>query len=96
MLGGVKNFSVGICDGAPSTARSSYSLDPGRGDEILGLIWIQHVLTLMVFLKEYFEKVSLENKSADDRKNYSNSPSMQRVRQYCFHFRQHVPKQKQE
>ena len=22
-LGGVKNFSVGICDGAPSTARSS-------------------------------------------------------------------------
>ena len=22
--GGVKNFSVGICDGAPSTARSSY------------------------------------------------------------------------
>ena len=24
MLGGVKNFSLGICDGAPSTARSSY------------------------------------------------------------------------
>ena len=24
--GGVKNFSVGICDGAPSTARSSWSL----------------------------------------------------------------------
>ena len=23
--GGVKNFSVGICDGAPSTARSSLS-----------------------------------------------------------------------
>ena len=23
--GGVKNFSVGICDGAPSTARSSFS-----------------------------------------------------------------------
>ena len=23
VLGGVKNFSVGICDGAPSTARSS-------------------------------------------------------------------------
>ena len=22
---GVKNFSVGICDGAPSTARSSYT-----------------------------------------------------------------------
>ena len=22
--GGVKNFSVGICDGAPSTARSSF------------------------------------------------------------------------
>ena len=26
MLGGVKNFSVGICDGASSTARSSYIL----------------------------------------------------------------------
>ena len=26
VLGGVKNFSVGICDGAPSTARSSYKL----------------------------------------------------------------------
>ena len=25
-LGGVKNFSVGICDGVPSTAHSSYSL----------------------------------------------------------------------
>ena len=25
--GGVKNFSVGICDGAPSTARSSYNMD---------------------------------------------------------------------
>ena len=25
--GGVKNFSVGICDGAPSTARSSISLE---------------------------------------------------------------------
>ena len=24
--GGVKNFSVGICDGAPSTARSSFIL----------------------------------------------------------------------
>ena len=24
--GGVKNFSVGICDGAPSTARSSFVL----------------------------------------------------------------------
>ena len=24
--GGVKNFSVGICDGAPSTARSSFNL----------------------------------------------------------------------
>ena len=24
--GGVKNFSVGICDGAPSTARSSLDL----------------------------------------------------------------------
>ena len=24
MLGGVKNFSMGICNGAPSTARSSY------------------------------------------------------------------------
>ena len=24
---GVKNFSVGICDGAPSTARSSYVLN---------------------------------------------------------------------
>ena len=24
--GGVKNFSVGICDGAPSTARSSWTL----------------------------------------------------------------------
>ena len=23
--GGVKNFSVGICDGAPSTARSSFA-----------------------------------------------------------------------
>ena len=23
VLGGVKNFSMGICDGAPSTARSS-------------------------------------------------------------------------
>ena len=30
MLGGVKNFSVGICDGAPSTAHSSY---------YLGLFW---------------------------------------------------------
>ena len=25
--GGVKNFSVGICDGAPSTARSSFHLN---------------------------------------------------------------------
>ena len=24
--GGVKNFSVGICDGAPSTARSSFKI----------------------------------------------------------------------
>ena len=24
MLGGAKNFSVGICDGTPSTARSSW------------------------------------------------------------------------
>ena len=24
VLGGVKNFSVGICDGTPSTARSSF------------------------------------------------------------------------
>ena len=28
--GGVKNFSVGICDGAPSTARSSLNSDPDR------------------------------------------------------------------
>ena len=26
VCGGVKNFSVGICDGAPSTARSSLYL----------------------------------------------------------------------
>ena len=26
MLGGVKNFSVGICDCAPSTARSSFDI----------------------------------------------------------------------
>ena len=25
--GGVKNFSVGICDGAPSTARSSFLIE---------------------------------------------------------------------
>ena len=28
--GGVKNFSVGICDGAPSTARSSFCYILGR------------------------------------------------------------------
>ena len=27
--GGVKNFSVGICDGAPSTARSSIKMHSG-------------------------------------------------------------------
>ena len=45
--GGVKNFSVGICDGAPSTARSSFLCDrvctqskklyegyPGQGSKI--------------------------------------------------------------
>ena len=26
--GGIKNFSVGICDGAPSTARSSFEFGP--------------------------------------------------------------------
>ena len=26
VLGGVKNLSVGICDGTPSTARSSYEM----------------------------------------------------------------------
>ena len=39
--GGVKNFSVGICDGAPSTARSSVLLnllnDFGRSNKIRGL-----------------------------------------------------------
>ena len=28
--GGVKNFSVGICDGAPSPARSSIYSDPNK------------------------------------------------------------------
>ena len=30
--GGVKNFSVGICDGAPSTARSSLKFGVARDD----------------------------------------------------------------
>ena len=33
---GVKNFSVGICDGAPSTARSSYVLNEQKTCVSLG------------------------------------------------------------
>ena len=34
--GGVKSFSVGICDGAPSTARSSFSFsEPSKVDSVL-------------------------------------------------------------
>ena len=38
-----------------------------RPDKMSGLIWIHTVLTLMIFLKEIFEKVDFEKKSADDK-----------------------------
>ena len=41
---------------------------------MLGLIWIQTVYTLMVFQKEFFEKVDFEKKSADDKKACNNFP----------------------
>ena len=37
------------------------------------MIWIQTIGTLMVFLKEFFEKLILK-KSADDKKSLQNYP----------------------
>ena len=45
--GGVKNLSVGICDGAPSPAHSCISLQTVwtqiRPDKMSGLIWVHTV-----------------------------------------------------
>ena len=43
-----------------------------RPDKMSGLIWIQ--TDTLVFLKEFFEKVDFEKKSADDKKNMQNYP----------------------
>ena len=43
-------------------------LDPDQARQTSDLIWIQTVYTLMVFLKEFFEKVDFEKKSADNKK----------------------------
>ena len=46
------------------------SLDPDQAEKTSGLIWIHNVDTLMVFLKEIFEKVRFEKKkkSKDNQK----------------------------
>ena len=46
--GGVKNFSVGICDGAPSTARSSLSLYP-----FLFLSFLNRIKSIFLLLADY-------------------------------------------
>ena len=45
------------------------------------LIWVQHCLTLMVFLKEFFKKVDFEKKSTED-KNHAKFLSRQRVNSF--------------
>ena len=49
---------------------------------LLGLTWIQTLDTLIVFLKEFFEKVDFEKKSADKKagKNFKEITSMADVR----------------
>ena len=53
-------------------------------DNLCKLIWVQtvwHYYFLIVFLKEYFDKVNFEKeKSADDKKKHKKIPSMQRVK----------------
>ena len=57
--GGVKNFSVGICDGAPSTARSSFLVffggggGEGGGDSIF-TIHIEWIILVAFFALCYF------------------------------------------
>ena len=58
MLGGVKNFSVGICDGAPSTARSSFFFFGGGGG---GVIKTGLFMTSFLCILGYFLKVNIQN-----------------------------------
>ena len=52
------------------------SLDPDQARQYVGPDLGTNCLTLMVFLKEFFEKVFFEKQSADD-KNHAKLPSMQ-------------------
>ena len=50
-----------------------------RPEKMLGLIWIQTVWTLMVFLKEVFESVHFEKKSADNKKSMQNYGACKKI-----------------
>ena len=51
-------------------------LDPDQAQRFVGPAMDLNCLTLIVFLKEYFEKL------ADDKNNREKLPSMQRVSEY--------------
>ena len=60
------------------------SLDPDQAHKMSGLIWIQ-IVTLIVFLKEFFEIV--DEKNWQTTKKHEKLPSRQRVksRHICFY-----------
>ena len=50
-------------------------LDPEQGQQIDSLYLDPNCLTLIVFLKEFFEKNDFEKKSANDNKSMKNDPA---------------------
>ena len=56
----------------------SNSLDPDQDRQNVGPDLDPNCLTLIAFLKEFFEKVRFEKKSTDDNKSLKKLPSMQR------------------
>ena len=53
------------------------SLDPDQAGQNVGPVLDPKCLTLMVFL-EFFEKVDLKKKSADNKKSMKNFPGAKR------------------
>ena len=51
-----------------------------------GLICIQSVDTMMVYLKEFFKKNDFEKKSADDKKNMQNYPVGKELKKLAYDY----------
>ena len=74
--GGVKNLSVGICDGAPSTARSSLACNDKNAFLLLNNLndincgHVRNVLCSTFSFGQYIHKICLDLMSTNCR--YSN------------------------